>query len=280
MPKLPSGFMIGIAGMKHQEMLKHFLAMNPQQRLLTIGAELAIHTSDIDSIKPFVRVMYYRQCEGVARYKHDARSNQPPEDMEPYDSGFTLADYPGFASEWPEEDKTFFYEFLKSEKVTSYLKDVLQQAQDAGNQYQENLLNLLVRVGGDDTTDDGEMNWDDYDLNSAVFLFALLPEPEEKNKLDLWMRMHAMRWNTLPMLMGTGNKFSSDMPRSFSALSGELRAFGNLEKTPSKEREWLHKQQVVFANDLFDLYEPDDLTVIDPTAYQVIKHFALTEPTR
>jgi len=277
MPQLPSGRQVGIHGLTPDDIIKKVSRTYPD--LLTLGMKVK-EIDSLDAIKPYVSVLFLRETQNPAANTLDQRSAAIPEGTESYDSGYTLADIDQFAADWSEEDKQAFAEFLASEKVASYFQDVLNQMQTTGTQYQQNLFDLMNKVcGTDDDSADMDTTSDDYDLLVALCVFADMAEPEDPRQRDLWYRMNAIRrhWEQwIPELSAVGREITLS-PRDIAI---GLRGQSALNVCSTKEREWLHKQNIVFANDLFDLYEPEFLIGINREAYGIVKSVALSEPTR
>jgi hypothetical protein len=279
MPQLPSGLRIGIRCLEPDLIIRKVSDTYPKVKLLTLGMKVK-EINTVEAIKPFITVLLLREVDNAEKQVLDSRSQSIPEGMEAYDSGFTLADQETFTAGWPKDDIDAFNNFLASDKTASYFRDVLAQMQTTGTQYQENLFNLMNEVCGE--TDDAENlvpHWDDYDLLVALCIFADMVKPEETAQLDLWYRMNAMRrhWEEwVPEL----SKVTKDTAASMLEIAKALRDKSALSCRQVDRLEWLHGQNVVFANDLFDFYEPDVLNAINREAYGIIKSVTLSEPTR
>lgn len=278
MPQLPSGRHVGIHCLPPEDIIKKVSRTYPEVSLITLGMKVK-EIDSLEAIKPYVSVLYVRASSNPENNQLDERSQSIPENAEPYDSGHTLADIDEFTADWTEEDKQAFNEFLQSDKVTSYFLDVLNQMQTTGTRYQQNFLDWMNKAcGSDDDSADMDTPSDDYDLLVALCVFANMAEPQESRQRDLWYRMNAMRrhWEQwIPELSAVG--MNSNLPPRDIAIG--LRGKSALNVCSTDEREWLHKQNIVFANDLFDQYEPDALIGINSEAYRIVKTAALSEPT-
>ncbi len=280
MPRLPSGLQIAVKRLDDVEILDKFKAMHPEENALTIGGSLAASADSIDSIKPFIGIMFFREIDDDTSPGMDERSEPLPKGIEPYDSGYTLADLAEFSASWPEEDKEAFKAFMESERAHAYLREVLESVRAIGTQYQSNVFDML-RKAGESWDDDAVVNeWDDYDLIAAIIVFTNLPQPEEANMLDLWYRMNAILSYSVEYVRGS-SPIGSIVPDSFPAFAERLRKIGNLDTLTKERRKWAHAQNVIFANDLYNLYAPEVLRDNGGTeAYAVVKAAALSEPTR
>lgn len=279
MPQLPSGRHVGILCLTPDEIAKKVSRDHPEVSLLTLGMKVK-EINSLDAIKPFINVLFLREAKTTNDQPLDARSQAIPEGLEPYESGYTLADQDQLIADWSDEDKQAFTDFLESDKIASYFQDVLNQMKTTGTQYQQNLFGLMNKVcGGFDDDEDIDTTSDDYDLLVALCIFSDMAEPEGKNPLDLWYRMNAIRrhWEEWIPELSEVRKNITDSPREIASW---LREKNTLNRCTEDEREWLHKQNVVFANDLFDLYEPEVLNGINRQAYGIVKAVALSEPTR
>jgi len=278
MPQLPSGRHVGIHCLSPDDIIRKVSDTHPEVSLLTLGMKVK-EIDSLETIKPFITILFVRKSQSADRAPLDKRSQTIPEDTESYDSGYTLADQALFTADWSEEDKQAFTDFLESEKVASYFQDVLNQMQTTGIQYQQNLFGLMNEVcGTDDDSADTDTPSDDYDLLVAHCIFADMTEPEEPRQRDLWYRMNAIRrhWEKWIPELSKVRKDISDSPRE---AAQRLRDSSALSICTEDERNWMHKQNVVFANDLFDLYEPEVLIGINREAYGIVKTVALAEPT-
>lgn len=277
MPQLPSGRYIGIHCLGGAEIIRKYSDTHPEASLLTLGIEIA-EMDSIEELPSYISILFLRESNSPTDMSLDSRSQSIPTDAEPYASGFTLADQSIFTADWPEEDKRAFAEFLQSERVVRYFEDNLKQVIRAGKWYQENLQAMMDEVCGDDTGDILP-EWDDYDLIVALRIFADMAKPEEARQIDLWHRMNAMHrhWEE-----GFPGLASIDMKtgKSLQNLSGKLRDQLALAGCADDTRKWLHRQNVVFANDLSDIYEPEALGGINREAYVIVKSVALSEPVR
>jgi len=279
MPQLPSGRHVGIHCLSPDDIIRKVSDTHPEVSLLTLGMKVK-EIDSLETIKPFITILFVRKSQSADRAPLDKRSKTIPEDTESYDSGYTLADQDQFTADWTEEDKQAFTDFLESEKVDSYFQDVLNQMQTTGIQYQQNLFGLMNEVcDTDDDSADNDTPSDDYDLLVALCIFADMAEPEVPRQRDLWYRMNTMRrhWEEWIPDLSKVRKDISDSPREAAQKLRDRFALSNCE---TDERAWLHKQNVVFANDLFDHYEPEVLASINREAYSVVKTVALSEPTR
>ncbi len=279
MPQLPSGRHIGILCLTPDEIAQKVSRDHPEVSLLTLGMKIK-EINTLEAIKPFIIVMFFRETKATNDQPIHARSQLIPDGLEHYESGFTLADQEKFTADWPEEDKQAFTDFLQSERTVSYFQDVLDLMKRICTQYHQNLFGLIKDVcGGFDDAEDTDTACDDYDLLVALCIFADMAEPEELHKLDLWRRMNAIRryWEEwIPAL----SKINKEITESPQQVAGRLRDKSALNSCPEDKREWMHQQNVVFANDLFDMYEPEVLIGINREAYGIVKSVALSEPSR
>ena len=279
MPQLPSGRHVGILCLTPDDIIKKFSHSHPDASLLTLGMKVK-EIDSIKALKPYITVMFFQHSDTTNNQPLDSRSQAIPDGLESYDSGYTLDQQEQFTADWSREDMQAFDEFLKSEKSANYFQDVLNLIVRIGTQYQENLFGLMEKVcGGLDDADNIVPEWDDYDLLLSLCIFADIAKPEKTRQLDLWYRMNAIRrywYEWIPELVN----INLNTKKSLQIIADGLRDKSALNSCPEDKREWLHKQNVVFANNLFDFYDPDVLLGISREAYLIVKSVALSEPTR
>lgn len=129
MPHLPSGRTVGIQTLGVEQIahsVKAGLPENDKHRLLD-----AMHRiKTVDDLLPFVKVLFFREMadvSGLASTRYHSHSNRPQAQFEPYQSGFTLADWAQFTADWSQADKDAFRAFLAEEGTQSYLQEALDQ---------------------------------------------------------------------------------------------------------------------------------------------------------
>lgn len=123
MPQLPSG--------------RH-IALDPSRAgELTDGATKPFLTHKMMAIEsvidllPYIHVIYFKPATNI----NDDRpinkfSNPLPEDMEMYDSGYTLANIKAEVDGWSDSDQQAFHEFLCGDALTCLLNDLYKNICD------------------------------------------------------------------------------------------------------------------------------------------------------
>ena len=279
MPQLPSGRHVGVIFQNEDNMIKNFAKLHPEINLISLGVSIAQITT-IDEIRPYINVIFLREAKTTSIEEVAEGSRPVPDGLESYESGFTLADFEKMTADWSSEDKQGFKEFLESERIANYFQEVINLMPKIGTDYGKNLIGWMNDICGvPEDSHDSDNPCDDYDLLVAVCIFADMEKPEGKHPLDLWYRMNATRiycekW--LPDLINV----NLDCVESPRAMASQLREMQSLNGCPEDKREWLHQQNVVYANDLFDIFEPEVLIKLNKEAYQIVKWIALAEPTR
>lgn len=118
MPQLPSG--------------KHFaLDTSPLWQVIDdayegrfVHAVMAIERPE--DMFEHVAILYLRpRAPDTAPWQISGNSDHPPDDLEPYPSGFNLVTIKGECAQWSKEDQRAFVEFLNSPKTDAYFSDTL-----------------------------------------------------------------------------------------------------------------------------------------------------------
>ncbi len=118
MPQLPSGKHIAIQANRIDEMYDEAFNGTQAHKLMQI--------EDIEDLYPYVDVIYF---EGDSDYVN-AEDGAPgsiamPDGLRPVNSGFTLATILQDIANWCEEDRKYFSDHLRSERVVGLLNSIL-----------------------------------------------------------------------------------------------------------------------------------------------------------
>ncbi len=290
MPQLPSGRHVAIVATPLNKLYLEIFSC------YSVHKFMAVET--VEDIKQFIEIIELIPVNAGDGddIEHSDDSLPLPENLTQFHTNIMLANAQALIGAWTEEDQHAFWEYTKSPRAVNYFEVALKNVKDRQElviaQYPA-LLGLLAGLRREDeqTSQEEErkdklsLEWDDYDLYVAILIFSRLPVPEERAQLDLWHRMNATRnhfdqrvFDVVPAQeLLDGGLFDLKTVREITSV---LRARGVLEKASSKDRNWFHGQSVVFANDLFDLYEPAVLQAINKDAYAIIQLVVITEPTR
>jgi hypothetical protein len=138
MPQLPSGRQVGIHCLAPDDIVRKVHRTYPEVSLLALGMKV----KEIDSLvalKPYITILFVRASQSTDDKQLDKRSQAIPDGTEPYDSGYTLADFEQFTADWSEEDKQAFTDF----------QDVLELIAKTGDGYGQNLSAWMNDVCGE-----------------------------------------------------------------------------------------------------------------------------------
>lgn len=118
MPRLPSGLHFGLAPHPLIELIDSVRHSKDVHRLMAIET--------LTDLAPHLDVLYFRPREGLAvQREYSASSALPPEDLEPYPSGFTLATFAEQAGQWSAEDQAAFEAYLAEPRLRDFLQEKL-----------------------------------------------------------------------------------------------------------------------------------------------------------
>lgn len=116
MPQLPSGREIAITARRLSEVAA---------RYEDTGEPAALdHVRTVRDLYPYIDVMYFRPRTDGAPGAVDAYL---PTGLEPYPSGYTLADMEAFTRDWTEADRAAFHAFLEEDRTREYLAKALDR---------------------------------------------------------------------------------------------------------------------------------------------------------
>lgn len=86
---------------------------------------------ELPHLSPYISILFFRPRGTLNAYWYlDNRIAMPPADLEPYDSGYTLATIAELHREWSAEDQKAFTDFMHSERFLDYLMNCLKCARD------------------------------------------------------------------------------------------------------------------------------------------------------
>ena len=131
MPQLPSG--------------KHFaLDPSPLQKIISdaydgLKAHELMAIENIEQLFSHINIMYFRPAKEARDNLPLAKfSIVPPDDLEPYFSGFNLISIKDEFDSWCHEDQKAFAEFLNEKRTNSYLEGLLETVKEYQDQLTEN----------------------------------------------------------------------------------------------------------------------------------------------
>ena len=106
MPMLPSGRHIAVSTGRVTDLARRGHAAVPDHPLSRVRT--------LDDLRCFIDVLYYRPRWRARGWEgtYDCRSDRPPENLESYVSGHTLASLEAVLEEWPDEDVVAFRTFV------------------------------------------------------------------------------------------------------------------------------------------------------------------------
>jgi len=122
MPQLPSGRHVAISAAPLNTLQHDAWQGHRVHEFMSIES--------VDDLYPYLEVMYFRPKDGkeIEQYEFGAHSNLPPEDLEPYPSGYTIATLEDEFKQWDKEDQVAFEQYLfTDEGMQDYLEDLLKQ---------------------------------------------------------------------------------------------------------------------------------------------------------
>lgn len=124
MPCLPSGLHFALDSAPLTQLMQN-AAADPQQFHDLMRIEELPHLS------PYISILFFRPRGTLNAYWYlDNRFAMPPADMEPYDSGHTLATIAELQKGWSSEDQAAFTDHMHSERFLTYLLNCLKCARD------------------------------------------------------------------------------------------------------------------------------------------------------
>ncbi|TDU66577.1 hypothetical protein EI77_03672 [Prosthecobacter fusiformis] len=120
MPQLPSGLHFALDPTPVAELIRLVSQAKAVHELMAIET--------IEHLYPHIEVMFFRsrQASGQER-QYSEFSAAPPEDLEPYASGFTLHSIQTEFQNWSPEDQVAFAEILHSPRTQSFLQRELDE---------------------------------------------------------------------------------------------------------------------------------------------------------
>ncbi len=120
MPQLTSGRHVGINPEPLMTMIDDII----NERTLALWPLLSIG-SPLDCLKHF-EVIYFEETQSTALQASDMTGNHPRE-LKPIPTGLRVTDVLGEQSDWSEEEKRDFNEFLKCERAQAVLQLAFEQ---------------------------------------------------------------------------------------------------------------------------------------------------------
>ena len=122
MPKLPSGRQISLDPSPLQKVVKDAVEGLGTHRLMVLES--------FGDLFEHIRVLYFKSTTREDNQKILSKFSLPlPEDLEPYDSGFSLLSIKSEFDTWDEADKTAFLDFLNSDRTDKFLNSILEEIQ-------------------------------------------------------------------------------------------------------------------------------------------------------
>lgn len=114
MPRLPSGREIAITARRVSEIAEQYEQTGEPMALAGVRT--------MHDLYPYIDVMYFRPQESAS-----ATDAYLPVGLEPYASGYTLADVDLLTRDWPEPDREAFQAFLAEERTRKHLARGLER---------------------------------------------------------------------------------------------------------------------------------------------------------
>ena len=135
MPQLPSGRHVAVSG-------RQFVADGGTWDDLD-------HVHTLEDLAPYIGIELFREATPFDKTRRSTRpkpvvqSHGLPDDLIPYDSGYTLADFDELLAEWSDDDATALREFIDSDRFQGYLRDILRQIQVGTGQVEPTVVDVV-----------------------------------------------------------------------------------------------------------------------------------------
>lgn len=284
MPQLPSGRHIGIHVESLEEIAHKIHASLGEAEKNDFISEIGKITT-LDALAPYVDVLYFREEaedaeENPERYHQF--SSRPAVRVEPYLSGFNLAEIEKLSADWSAADQAAFQAFLAEDRIQGYLQESLDQvmafSKELNRDFVERYVAMLWKAGLHPLQEEAELgieprtnpNIDLSDLLAAICRLSASHDARDEHYLA-----HGQQFDQIAgfrqFVLGQIPALAAPLAgaHSLDGLAGQWRQSGVLDALPEADREWLwHHAHIVTIN-TFAMFDDERLKRAYPKEWEV-----------
>ena len=284
MPQLPSGRHIAIHAPSAEQIAQSIMARLPESEQNNFLESMhKIRTAE--DVAPYMEVLFFREVADISTQSpdlYDPKFDQPQVSIEPYRSGFTLADQEKFTADWSPVDKAAFQTFLAEERMQSYFKKTLDQviALDKAltRDFVSRFVEMLWKAGLHPLQEVAELgieprtnpNIDLYDLLAALCRLTASHDAQDDH-----YHAHAQAFDQIAgfvrVMLGHYPALIGALPRAASLddLAEQWRQNGALDALSAEDQQWFWRSAHVVVVSTFAMFDDEKLKRAYPKEWEI-----------